>query len=230
VAIQFNFRASNVTSSLPAADNIVLCTNELTNAVGSTTFASGPSEQPISDAENRVTFSVTGVATPTCDVLMTLRTRHRFQFRPTENGRLTASTFFTPSFVFSLACAGEAGIFNFFDKAGPITINVFVRMSVRVTAQNGAIVLNSNGANRNIFSRLLTGQSFPVSQSGGFAPELMDVIETRSFATEVRPSDQVRLDARYVVQALAIDTSTFTIDADGGLGLNVPMAVIRVDP
>jgi hypothetical protein len=58
----------------------------------------------------------------------------------------------------------------------------------------------------------------------------MDIIETRSFATEVRPSDQVRVDARYVVQALAIDTSTFTIDADGGLGLNVPMAVIRVDP
>src|SRR5688572_30880318 len=111
---------------------------------------------------------------------MTLRTRHRFQFRPTEQGRLTASTFFTPSFVFSLACAGEAGIFNFFDKAGPITINVFVRMSVRVTGQNGAVVLNSNGANRNIFSRFLTGLSFPVSQSGGFAPELMDIIETRS--------------------------------------------------
>jgi len=161
---------------------------------------------------------------------MTLRTRHRFQFRPTVRGQLTASAFFKPAFFFSLACAGEASIFQFFDKAGPVTINVFTGMSVKVIAQNGATALDSPGQNHNVFSRLLTGQSFSVSQAGGFAPELMDIVETRPFVTEVRTTDQVRVDAHYVVQAIAFDTSRFSIDASGHLGLNVPMAVIRVDP
>jgi hypothetical protein len=226
MAIQFNFRASSVTASLPAADNVILCQG------GTTIFVSGPAADPISDAENRVRFVVTGSAPngDFCGTLLTIRTRHRFLFRPTENGRLTASTFFTPSLLFALTCAGEGGLFELFDKAGPASLNVFTRMSVTVTAQNLTTVFNSPGANHNRFHRSLEGISAPNSATGGFAPELMDVIETRSFPTIVETTDQIIVDARYVVQAFANDVSTFLVNAGDGLGLNVPMAVIRTDP
>ena len=231
MAIQFNLRASSIVASLPADDNFILCST-LTNVLGATVFDSGPTEVPVSDANNQVRFVVRG-RVPNgdfCVNLMTIRTRHRFQFQPTENGRLTASAFFTPALFFTLTCAGDGGLFQFFDRAGPVSLNVFTRMSVRVTAQNGATVLNSGGANHNILSRTVQGLAGPNSAAGGFAPELMEVIETRSFDTLVTTSDRVRVDARYVVQAIANDNSTFSVNAGGNLGLNVPMAVIRTDP
>jgi len=102
---------------------------------------------------------------------------------------------------------------------------------VRVFASNGANVMSSLGQWRNVFSTSLTGRSFPVSRTESFAPEIMGIVESRSFGTLVLPSDTVRVDARYLVQGLAIDDCGFVADAaTGGLGLNVPMAVIRVDP
>lgn len=224
MAYHFNFRATNLLVRRPAADNLV-------PTGGSILFTSGPTRQPISDAENRVTFVVTGTA-PQGDfntTLLTISTRHRFHITPTEEGRLTASAYFTPAFLFSLACAGEGSIFEFFDKAGPASIALFTRMDVRVTALNGTTVLNSIGGFHNQFSDSIPGLSVPNSTTGGFSPELMEIVETRSFATEVNLSDTVRIDARYILQALANDLSTFVVDA-GAVGLNVPFVFMRTDP
>ncbi|MBM3787849.1 MAG: hypothetical protein FJW30_26150 [Acidobacteria bacterium] len=120
MAIQFGFRADEVTASTPAADNIIICDGSLTNDIGNLSYDSGPTILPTSDADNRVQFSMTGRASNSCDVLMTLRTRHRFRFQPTESGRLTASAFYTPGLLVSIACDGEQGLFNLFDKAGPV--------------------------------------------------------------------------------------------------------------
>jgi hypothetical protein len=226
VAFHFDFRATNLQVTRPAADNLV-------PSGGSILFTSGPTRETIGDAENRVTFTVTGTA-PNGDfsgTLLMIRTRHRFHITPTEAGRLTASAFFTPAFLFTLACAGEGPIWEFFDKAGPASVALFTRMDVRVTALNGTIVLNDIGAFHNRFSDSLSGLSVPNSSTGGFAPELMEIVETRSFATDVNLTDTVRIDARYVFQAFANDLSTFVVNADGdGLGLNVPFAFMRTDP
>src|SRR6266498_878812 len=104
MAIQFGFQANcGLISSLPAADNVILCSG------GTTIFTVGPSADPISDAVNNIRFTVTGSAPDGdfCGTLMTLRTTHCFQFEPFEEGRLTASAFFTPAFSFFLSCAGE---------------------------------------------------------------------------------------------------------------------------
>jgi len=226
MAIQFSFRANALTFSLPAADNLILCPG------GTTIFTTNPVADPVSDAVNNVRFVVTGSAPngDFCGTLMTILTVARFDFRPTQTGRLTASTFFTPGFLFSLTCAGEGGLFEFFDRAGPVSVSLFVRMSVLVRAQNNQIVLNSPGVGRRIFFNELTGIATPRSRTGGFAPELMEILETRSFPTIVLPTDTVIVRARYAFQAFANDLSTFTVNASGGLGFNVPMAVIRTDP
>lgn len=229
MAIQFKFRADGLTRSRPAGDNIILCPG------GTTIFTTNPVADPISDASNNVRFVVTGSAPngDFCGTLMTIRTVARFDFTPTEAGRLTASTFFTPAFLFSLTCAGEGGLFELFDRAGPVSVSLFVRMSVNVTAQNGTTVLNSPGEGRRIFFSELTGLRAPRSRTSAFSPELMEIVETRSFPTIVLTTDRVRVRARYVFQAFANDLSTFMVNAGssaGGLGLNVPFAVIRTDP
>jgi hypothetical protein len=224
VAIQFAFQANcGVSSSLPNGDNVILCNG------GTTIFTIGPSADPVADAVNNVRFTVTGSAPDGdfCGTLMTLRTTQCFQFHPKEQGRLTASTFFTPVLQYALTCAGEGFLW---DKAGPVSINVFTLMSVQVRAQSGVLVLNSPGGTHNVFHDSLSGGVSARSRTGFFAPELMDLIETRSFQTIVEPSDTVVVRAKYVVQAFANDLATFLVDASsGGGGLNVPMAVIRTD-
>ena len=110
-----------------------------------------------------------------------------------------------------------------------LTINS--RMDVRVTDAGGVVRLNSGGDWRNEFFSELDGGSAPRSRTGSFAPELMDIVQKRSFPFRVLPSDTVAVTARYEVGIFATDTSTFLIDAgsDPVLGLNVPMAVLRTD-
>lgn len=234
MAIQFKFRADQVTFSLPPQHNVILCSG------GTTIFTTNPVVDPISDAVNNVRFVVTGSAPngDFCGTLMTLRTVARFDFTPTERGRLTATTFFTPAFLFNLTCAGEGGLFELFDKAGPVSVALYVRMSVRVRARNGTLTLNDRGRERRILFRELRGGVGPRPLTGGFAPELMEVKRTRSYVDNVNLTDTVRLRARYTFQAFANDLSTFMVDAGSspgsfpglGLGLNVPIAVIRTDP
>src|SRR5437879_4290177 len=120
MAIQFNFRASNVAVSLPPNENAAFCG-------AGPLFTTGPLADPVSDAINQVRFTVTGAAPPgdLCGMFLTIRTSHRFDFQPTEAGRLTASTFYTPVLTFALACAGEGGLFEGFDKAGPVLFSIF---------------------------------------------------------------------------------------------------------
>ncbi len=225
--IQFKFQADSITFSTPPSLNFVTCNGN------PTVFSQGPSVGAISDAVNTVRFVVSGAASngDDCTSFMTVRTAHRFDFNPKAAGNLTASTFFTPVLTFVLTCAGEEGLFSLFDKAGPVRLTINSRMDVRVTDAAGVLQLNSVGNWRNEFFLRLDGGVAPNSRTGSFAPELMQIVRTRSFPFRVLPSDTVRVTARYEVGIFALDTSTFLIDAgsDPVLGLNVPMAVIRTD-
>jgi hypothetical protein len=228
MAIQFNFRAASITASTPNNLNFVTCNGN------PTVFTLGPGAGNISDAENQARFVVSGAAVngDTCVSFMTVRTRHNFDFTPREAGELTASTFFTPALTFVLTCAGEEGLFSLFDKAGPARLVLNTRMTVRVTNSAGAVrLLRSTGWRNELFERLDGGVTAR-SRTGSFAPELMEIVRTRSFNTRVLPTDTVRVTARYEVGIIAWDSSTFLIDAGSNpaLGLNVPMAVIRTDP
>jgi hypothetical protein len=228
MAIQFKFRADSITASTPNNLNFVTCNGN------PTVFTVGPGAGNISDAENQVRFVVSGAATngDNCTSFMTVRTRHNFDFTPREAGDLTASTFFTPVFTYVLTCAGEEGLFSLFDKAGPVRLVLNTRMIVRVTDSSGVVrLLRFTNWRNELFDRLDGGVA-PRSRTRSFAPELMEIIQTRSFDFRALPSDTVRVTARYEVGIFATDSSTFVIDAGSNpaLGLNVPMAVIRTDP
>lgn len=230
MSTQVAFRANQVSVLLPADDNFVGDNSTFTLT---TPAAAGP----ISDAINNVRFACTGFAGHggTETVLFTLKTRHTFTFQPQVEGRLlTAHTHFMPQGGVSLTARKPTW---WFDGPGFVTFNIFMGMRVRVLAANGDQIFRAFRRNVNIFSRTAQATSHSASsEESTVDAELLEFTRSRSVGIIVVSSDTVEVQARYTVQAIAIDGAEFFLDfasvlaigGDPGDGLNAPFAVINI--
>jgi hypothetical protein len=230
MSTQFAFRANQITALLPADDNFV-------GNNSSFTLTTSPAADPVSDAINNVRFACTGFAGHggTETVLFTLLTRHTFTFQPQAEGRLlTAHTHFMPQGGFSLTARKPTWLF---DGPGFVGFGIFMGMRVRVLAANGAEVFRAFRRRVRIFSRTARATaSLSPSSEGTVDAELLEFTRSRSVGIIVVPSDTVEVQARYTVQALAIDGAEFFLDfasvpafgGNPGDGLNAPFAVINI--
>jgi hypothetical protein len=225
---QFAFKATSVTASMPASDNIVGDNSSLI-------ITRAPTAAAISDTINNIRFACTGFAGHggTESVLFTLNTRHTFNFRPRASGRLTAHTHFMPQGGFSLVARAPTW---FLDLPGQVGFNVIARMRVRVLSSNGTVALNSLTPERNLFHFDVSGGAVAHTNEGSIDSELLEFSITRAFPTPVVLSDTVEVQARYTVQVLAFDGAEFSLDfasiaaafGEPGDGLNSPFAVINI--
>lgn len=225
---QFAFRAASIATSMPANDNFV-GNNSNVN------ITTQPTAAPISDAINNVRFACTGFAGHGAfeTALFTLNTAYTFNFRPRAIGRLTAHTHFMPQGGFSLV--GRAPTW-FFDGPGSVSFNILARMRVRVFAANGTMPLNILTPFINVFHGDALGGAVADSSEGSVDSNVLEHFISRTFETIVVLTDVVQVQARYTVQAMAVDGAEFALDfasippafGQPGDGLNAPFAVINI--
>jgi hypothetical protein len=226
---QFDFRANQITTSLPENDNFVSGNSDFN-------LTTQPAADPVSDAINNVRFACNGSTGHGVGdaILFTLRTFHTFSFRPSAVGILTAAhTHFMPQGDFSLTARQPTWIF---DGPGFVSFNILMSMRLRVFNTDNIEVVRSFRRNVNIFSAQARAGSLSVSNEGVVEADLLEFTMSRSAAIQVGFFHRVEVQARYTVQVLAIDGADFAIDFDSvaaiggdpGDGLNAPFAVINI--
>lgn len=227
---QFAFRADDITVSLPPDDNF---------AGDNSSFQSttAPTDDPVSDAINNVRFACTGFAGHGLVemVLFTLKTFHTFRFRPQVAGRLvTAHTHFLPQGAMSLTARKPTWLL---DRPGFVSFKILIAMRVQVFAANGNRLFRGFRKEKNIFWRTAEARSYSASSEAVVDADLLEFTRSTSVGIQVIPAHTIEVQARYVVQAIAMDGAEFALDfasvpaasGEPGDGLNSPFAVINIE-